>query len=218
MANITAKAVAELRAQTGVGMMDCKKALVEADGDFARAIELLREKGLANASKKGSRVTAEGIVESYIHMGGKIGVLVEVNCETDFVAKTPEFKAFVHDIAIHIAAANPAYLKAEDVPADVLEKEKEILRAQAINEGKPEKIIERMVEGRIKKYYQDNCLMDQAFVKDRDNTISQLVIEKVQTTGENITIRRFVRYEMGEGLQKRQDNFAEEVMAQAAKA
>ncbi|MBQ3864358.1 MAG: translation elongation factor Ts [Clostridia bacterium] len=214
MANITAKAVAELRAQTGVGMMDCKKALVEADGDFARAVELLREKGLANASKKGSRVTAEGIVESYIHMGGKIGVLVEVNCETDFVAKTPEFKAFVHDIAIHIAAANPAYLKAEDVPAEILEKEKEILRAQALNEGKPEKIVERMVEGRIKKYYQDNCLMDQAFVKDPDKTISQLVIEKVQTTGENISIRRFVRYEMGEGLQKRQDNFAEEVMAQ----
>ena len=214
MANITAKAVAELRAQTGVGMMDCKKALVEADGDFARAVELLREKGLANASKKGSRVTAEGIVESYIHMGGKIGVLVEVNCETDFVAKTPEFKAFVHDIAIHIAAANPAYLKAEDVPAEILEKEKEILRAQALNEGKPEKIVERMVEGRIKKYYQDNCLMDQAFVKDPDKTISQLVIEKVQTTGENISIRRFVRYEMGEGLQKRQNNFAEEVMAQ----
>ena len=214
MANITAKAVAELRAQTGVGMMDCKKALVEADGNFEKAIELLREKGLANATKKGSRVTAEGIVESYIHMGGKIGVLVEVNCETDFVAKTPEFKAFVHDIAIHIAAANPTYLKAEDVPADVLEKEKEILRVQALNEGKPEKIVERMVEGRIKKYYQENCLLDQAFVKDPDKTISQLVIEKVQTTGENISIRRFVRYEMGEGLQKRQDNFAEEVMAQ----
>ncbi|MBE5760619.1 MAG: translation elongation factor Ts [Clostridiales bacterium] len=214
---ISAADVKILRERTGVGMMDCKKALVETDGDMERAAELLREKGLASAAKKAGRIAAEGIVDSYIHMGGKIGVMVEVNCETDFVAKTEQFKALVHDIAMHIAAAKPTYLNAEEVPAEILEKEKEILRAQALNEGKPEKIVEKMVEGRIKKFYTDNCLLDQLFVKDTDKTISQLVTESVATIGEKITIRRFVRFEMGEGLQKREDNFVEEVMGQMKK-
>ena len=214
---ISAADVKILRERTGVGMMDCKQALVETDGDMERAAELLREKGLASAAKKAGRIAAEGIVDSYIHMGGKIGVMVEVNCETDFVAKTEQFKALVHDIAMHIAAAKPTYLNAEEVPAEILEKEKEILRAQALNEGKPEKIVEKMVEGRIKKFYTDNCLLDQLFVKDTDKTISQLVTESVATIGEKITIRRFVRFEMGEGLQKREDNFVEEVMGQMKK-
>ena len=215
---ISASDVKTLREMTGVGMMDCKKALTEANGNLDRAVEILREKGIASATKKGGRIAAEGIVESYIHMGGKIGVLIEVNCETDFVAKTPEFKSFVRDVAMHVAAANPQYLSREEVPPDVLEKEREILRAQARNEGKPEKIIERMVEGRVEKFYKDNCLLDQQFVKDPDMTIAQYVTDRIQKTGENVKIRRFVRYEMGEGLTKRQDNFAEEVAAQAAKA
>ena len=211
---ITAAQVMELREATGVGMMECKKALTETNGDFEKAMEWLRKKGIASAEKKAGRVAAEGVVESYIHMGGKIGVMIEVNCETDFVAKTPEFKNFVRDIAMHIAAANPKYLNREEVPAEILDKEREILRAQALNEGKPEKIIDRMVEGRVEKYYKENCLVDQQFVKNPDMTITQFVNERIQTTGENIKIRRFVRYEMGEGLEKRQDNFAEEVAAQ----
>ena len=211
---ITAAQVKELREATGVGMMECKKALTENNGDFEKAMEWLRKKGIASAEKKAGRVAAEGVVESYIHMGGKIGVIIEVNCETDFVAKTPEFKNFVRDIAMHIAAANPSYLNREEVPAEILDKEREILRAQALNEGKPEKIIDRMVEGRVEKYYKENCLVDQQFVKNPDMTITQYVNERIQTTGENIKIRRFVRYEMGEGLEKRQDNFAEEVAAQ----
>lgn len=215
---ITAAQVKELREATGVGMMECKKALTETNGDFEKAMEWLRKKGIASAEKKAGRVAAEGVVESYIHMGGKIGVMIEVNCETDFVAKTPEFKAFVRDIAMHIAAANPKYLNREEVPAEILDKEREILRAQALNEGKPEKIVDRMVEGRVEKYYKENCLVDQQFVKNPDMTITQFVNERIQTTGENIKIRRFVRYEMGEGLEKRQDNFAEEVAAQTKKA
>ena len=215
---ITAAQVKELREATGVGMMECKKALTETNGDMEKAMEWLRKKGIASAEKKSGRVAAEGVVEAYIHMGGKIGVMVEVNCETDFVAKTPEFKAFVRDIAMHIAAANPAYLNREEVPAEILDKEREILRAQALNEGKPEKIVDRMVEGRVEKYYKDNCLVDQPFVKDHNMTIAQYVTQRVQMTGENIKIRRFVRYEMGEGLEKRHDNFAEEVAAQTKKA
>ena len=215
---ITAAQVKELREATGVGMMECKKALTETNGDFEKAMEWLRKKGIASAEKKAGRVAAEGVVESYIHMGGKIGVMIEVNCETDFVAKTPEFKAFVRDIAMHIAAANPKYLNREEVPSEILDKEREILRAQALNEGKPEKIVDRMVEGRVEKYYKENCLVDQQFVKNPDMTITQFVNERIQTTGENIKIRRFVRYEMGEGLEKRQDNFAEEVAAQTKKA
>ncbi|MGI5898802.1 MAG: translation elongation factor Ts [Christensenellales bacterium] len=212
--NISASLVKELREKTGVGMMDCKKALVETNGDVERAADLLRERGLAQAAKKAGRIASEGIVDSYIHMGGKIGVLVEVNCETDFVGKTDEFRSFVHDVAMHIAAAKPGYLNRDEVPAAILEKEKEILRAQALNEGKPERIIDKMVEGRIEKYYKDNCLLDQEFVKDTDKTISQLLTEKITQIGENISIRRFARFEMGEGLQKREDNFAEEVMSQ----
>jgi len=214
---ISASDVKLLREKTGAGMMDCKHALTEANGDMEKAIKILREKGLASAAKKAGRIAAEGIVDSYIHMGGKIGVLVEVNCETDFVAKTPVFKQLVKDIAMQIAAANPLYLDHADVPADVLEKEKEILRAQALNEGKPEKIVDKMVEGRIQKYYKEFCLLEQAFVKDPEKSIRDLVNEKIAEIGEKISIRRFVRYEMGEGLEKRKDNFAEEVMKQASK-
>ena len=212
---ISATDVKNLRERTGAGMMDCKNALTEANGDVEKAIELLREKGLAAAVKKSGRIAAEGIVESYIHMGGKIGVLLEVNCETDFVAKTPEFKAFVHDIAMHIAAANPTYISEEEVSEDDIEKEKAILRAQALNEGKPEKIVDKMVEGRILKFKKEICLLEQPFVKDPDKTIKQLVTEQIARIGEKVSVRRFVRYEMGEGLQKRQDDFAAEVMQQA---
>ncbi len=212
---ISANDVRDLRERTGAGMMDCKHALTEANGDVEKAIELLREKGLAAAVKKSGRIAAEGIVEAYIHMGGRIGVLLEVNCETDFVAKTPEYKAFVHDIAMHIAAANPTYVSEDEVKQEDIDKEKAILTAQALNEGKPEKIVEKMVEGRIAKFKKEICLLEQPFVKDPDKTIKDLVTEQVAKIGENISIRRFVRYEMGEGLQKRQDDFAAEVAKQA---
>ena len=214
---ISASLVKELREKTGAGMLDCKKALEEAGGDIGKASEILREKGLAAAAKKAGRIATEGLVESYIHAGGRIGVLVEVNCETDFVAKTDQFREFVKDIAMQIAAANPQYLRSEDVRPEALEKEKEILRAQALNEGKPEKVIDKIVEGRISKFYEENCLMEQAFIKDPDKTITQLVNEKIATIGENISIRRFARFELGEGLEKKQENFAEEVMAQVKK-
>ena len=189
--------------------------MTEADGNMEKATEILREKGLAAAAKKSGRIAAEGVVASYIHMGGRIGVLVEVNCETDFVAKTDQFQSFVRDIAMQIAASNPLYLSSEEVPQDTIDKEKEILRIQAINEGKPEKIVNNMVEGRIKKYFKEVCLLDQPFVKDPDKSIADYVKEQIAALGENITIRRFTRYEMGEGLQKREDNFVEEVMNQA---
>ena len=212
---VSASDVKALREATGAGMMDCKKALTEADGNMEKATEILREKGLAAAAKKSGRMAAEGVVASYIHMGGRIGVLVEVNCETDFVAKTDQFQSFVRDIAMQIAASNPLYLSSEEVPQDTIDKEKEILRIQAINEGKPEKIVNNMVEGRIKKYFKEVCLLDQPFVKDPDKSIADYVKEQIAALGENITIRRFTRYEMGEGLQKREDNFVEEVMNQA---
>ncbi|KIL39218.1 elongation factor Ts [Gordoniibacillus kamchatkensis] len=212
---ISASAVKELREKTGAGMLDCKKALEEAGGDLTKAAELLREKGLAAAANKAGRIATEGLVESYIHGGGRIGVLVEVNCETDFVAKTEQFREFVRDIAMQIAAASPIYVRREEVPTEALEKEKEILRNQALNEGKPAHIVDKMVEGRMTKYYEDVCLMEQSFVKDPDKTITTLLNEKIATIGENITIRRFVRFELGEGLEKKQDNFVEEVMAQA---
>ncbi|GGH59665.1 translation elongation factor Ts [Paenibacillus silvae] len=214
---VNASAVKELREKTGAGMLDCKKALEEANGDITKAAELLREKGLSAAASKAGRAATEGVVESYIHAGGRIGVLVEVNCETDFVGKTDQFKDFVKDVAMQIAAANPKYVTREEVPTDELEKEKEILKAQALNEGKPEKIVEKMVEGRIGKYYEEYCLMEQSFVKDPDKTISQLLNEKISQIGENISIRRFVRYELGEGLEKKVDNFVEEVMSQVNK-
>ncbi|HHV71464.1 MAG TPA: translation elongation factor Ts [Clostridia bacterium] len=209
--------VKELREITGAGMMDCKKALVETNGDMEKAIEYLREKGLAAAAKKAGRITTEGIVESYIHGGGRIGVLVEVNCETDFVAKTDEFKELVKDIAMQIAAMRPLYVSKDDVPEEVIEKEKNILKAQALNEGKPAQVVEKMVEGRLKKYYEEVCLLEQPFIKDNDKTVKQLVNEKIAKIGENINIRRFVRFELGEGLEKKQVDFASEVMSQIKK-
>lgn len=211
---VDAKLVKELREKTGAGMLDCKKALEEANNDVNKAIEILREKGLSAAANKAGRAATEGVVQSYIHAGGRIGVLVEVNCETDFVAMTDQFKEFARDIAMQIAASSPRYVSREEVPQDEIEKEKEILKAQALNEGKPEKIVEKMVEGRIGKYYEEYCLLEQTFVKDPDKTIQQLLNEKISTIGENISIRRFTRYELGEGLEKKQDNFVDEVMAQ----
>ena len=211
---ITAEMVKQLRESTGAGMMDCKKALTDANGDMNKAVELLRERGIAKAVKKSGRVAAEGIVDAYIHGDGRIGVLVEVNTETDFAAKNEDFKAFVKDIAMQIAAARPEYVRREEVPAEVIEKEKEILRAQALNEGKPEKIVDKMVEGRLEKFYKEICLLEQPFIKDPDKTIQDILTEKIATIGENITIRRFVRFEKGEGIEKKEENFAEEVMKQ----
>ncbi len=207
--------IKELRAATGAGMVDCQKALKESNGNMEKAIEYLREKGIAAAAKKSSRIAAEGVVGSYIHLGGKIGVLVEVNCETDFVAKSEQFNILVKDIAMQIAAARPEYVRIEEVPAEAVEKEKEILTAQSLNEGKPAAVVEKMVQGRIKKFYQEICLMEQQFVKDPSKTITDVMNEATLKIGEKLTIRRFVRYEMGEGLQKREDNFVEEVMKQA---
>lgn len=214
MADISAKQAMEFMKKTGVPLMQAKKALTEANGDEDKAIEILREKGVATAAKKQSRIAAEGMVDSYIHMGGKIGVLLEVNCETDFVAKTETFKNLCHGISMHIAAANPAYLRREDVPAEVIEKEREIARAQALNEGKKEQFVDKIVDGRINKYYKENCLLEQVSMIDGEHTITDLVNEAVSKCGEKISVRRFVRYEMGEGLEKRQDNFAEEVLNQ----
>jgi elongation factor Ts len=211
---ITTKDIQDLRARTGAGIVDCKNALNEANGDIDKAIEILREKGKAAASRKAGRIAAEGLVDAYIHFGGKIGVLVEVNCETDFVARSDEFKELVHNIAIHIAAANPLYLAPEDVPAEALEKEKEILKAQALNEGKPVNVVDKMVEGRVKKFYKEVCLLEQDFVKDPSKTIKDLVAEATGKIGEKISLRRFVRMEVGEGLEKRSDNLAEEVAKQ----
>ncbi len=209
--------VVALRQKTGAGILDCKKALTESDGDMDKAIDFLREKGIASAAKKAGRIAAEGIVESYIHMGGKIGVLVELNCETDFVARGEEFHALAHEIALQIAAQKPLYVTREEVPQEVLDKEREILTEQARNEGKPEQIIARMVEGRLVKYYEDFCLLDQKYVKDMDKTIGQLIIEATAKIGEKISVRRFTRYEMGEGLEKRSNDFEAEVMAQTQK-
>lgn len=211
---INASDIKELRAKTGAGMQDCQKALSACNGDMQKAVDYLREKGIASVAKKASRIAGEGVVGSYIHMGGKIGVLLEVNCETDFVAKSAEFNQLVKDIAMQIAAARPEYVRVEEVPSENVEREKEILLVQAKNEGKPQNIAEKMVEGRIKKYYKDVCLMEQDFVKDPSKTIADLITEATLKIGEKITIRRFVRYEMGEGLEKRKDNFAEEVMSQ----
>jgi len=197
---ITAEMVKELRTLTGAGMMECKKALLETDGDKEKAVNLLREKGLSKEAKRAGRIAAQGVVDSYIHLGGKVGVMVEVNCETDFVARNEEFRAFVRDICLQVAATNPTYLSREDVPEEVIEKEKEILRRQAAREGKPEKIIEKIVSGRIDKYFEENCLLEQPFIKDQDKAIKDLLTEKIAKIGENIVIRRFTRFEMGEGL------------------
>ncbi len=211
---VTSEMVRQLRERTGAGMMDCKKALVETEGNMDKAVEFLREKGLAAAAKKASRTAAEGIVDSYIHGGGRIGVLAEVNCETDFVAQNEDFRNFVKDICMQIAASKPEYIRREDVPQEVIEKERGILKAQAVNEGKPEHIADKMVEGRIEKYYKEVCLLEQPFIKDPDKSVQQLVNEMIATIGENINIRRFARFEKGEGIEKNEENFAEEVMKQ----
>lgn len=211
---ITAAMVKELRERTGAGMMDCKKALVETNGDIEKAIDELRTKGLAKAAKKAGRVASEGVVASYIHGGGRIGVLVEVNCETDFVAKTDDFKSLVHDIAMQIAASSPEYVRREEVPEEVINHEREILKAQALEEGKPEKVVEKMIEGRLEKFFKEKCLLEQPYIKDPDKTVQELVHEHVAKIGENINVRRFVRYEVGEGIQKEEVDFAAEVMAQ----
>ena len=211
---ISAEQVRELREMTGAGMMECKKVLEEANGDKDKAAELLRERGVVKAAKKAGRIAAAGLVESYIHGDGRIGVLVEVNIETDFAAKNPEFREFVKDVAMQIAAAKPEYVRREEVPSDVVEKEKEIMKAQAINEGKPEAVAEKIVAGKIDKYYSEVCLLEQDFIKDPEKTVQQVLTDKIASIGENITIRRFVRFERGEGLQKREENFADEVMKQ----
>ncbi|MGI6452089.1 MAG: translation elongation factor Ts [Syntrophomonadaceae bacterium] len=211
---ISASLVKELRERTGAGMMDCKRALVACNGDIEKAIDELRTKGLAKAAKKAGRIASEGVVTSYIHMGGKIGVLVEVNCETDFVAKTAEFKQLAYDIAMQIAASNPGYVSRDEVPEEVLNREKEILKAQAREEGKPEQIIEKMVVGRLEKFYKEHCLLEQPYIKDPDKTVQELVHENIAKMGENISVRRFVRYQLGEGIEKKESDFAAEVMAQ----
>ena len=210
---ITAKMVKELRDKSGAGMMDCKKALKESDGDIDRAADILREQGLSKVAKKSSRIAAEGIVESYIH-NNRIGVLIEVNSETDFVAKNEDFREFVRDMAMQVAAANPKYVTREEVPHEELDHERSVLKEQALNEGKPEKIVEKMVEGRLEKFYKEIVLLDQPFIKDGDKSVNDLLTELIAKIGEKISIRRFCRYEVGEGLEKRNEDFAEEVAKQ----
>jgi elongation factor Ts len=214
---ITSEMVKHLREKTGAGMMECKKALTQANGNEEQAIDILRKAGLASAKKREGRIAAEGIVGSYIHMGGKIGVLVEVNCETDFVARTEDFQRFVKDLAMHICAAEPQYVSRADVPAEIVEKEREIARGQALadpkNASKPQNIIDKMVDGRIEKFFTESVLLEQPFVRDQAITISELVTRISSETGEKINVRRFTRYKMGEGLEKRSDDFASEVAA-----
>jgi len=215
MAEITASLVKSLREKTGAGMIDCKNALVEANGDENQAVEILRKKGMATAGKKAGRVTAEGVVGSYIHMGGKVGVLVEINCESDFVARGEEFQQLVKDVAMHIAASDPKYLSREEVSTGELEKEREIetekLKADPKNSNKPEEVVNKIIEGKLSKYYEENVLLDQPFVKDPSKTVGELVTEKIASIKENISVRRFTRYKMGEGIEKKADDFASEV-------
>jgi elongation factor Ts len=212
---ITASLVNELRQKTGAGMMDCKKALEESAGDLEKAVEVLRKKGLSAAAKKAGRIATEGAIGSYIHMGGKIGVLLEINCETDFVSQNDIFQGLVKDISLHIAANKPQYVLPEEIPADVLAKEKEIARDQALQSGKPAAVAEKIVEGKILKYYDEVCLMNQAYLKDPEKKVSTIIQEMVAKIGENIKVRRFVRWELGEGLEKKSNDFAAEVAAQA---
>ena len=210
---ISAKLVKELRDKTGAGMMDCKRALVEKEGDLEAAKDYLLKKGLAAAKKKAGRIASEGVIGSYIHMGGKIGVMVEVNCETDFVAKTDGFIGFVDDLTMHIAAMAPEYLSVEDIPAEVVAKQKDIFEGQGLELGKPAHIVSKIAEGRVKKWQKEICLLDQPFVKDTDKTVKEVVDELVSTIGEKISIRRFVMYVRGEGLEKRENNLAAEIAA-----
>lgn len=215
MAEFKASDVMALRAKTGAGMMECKAALTEANGNMDQAVEILRKKGAATAEKKASRIAAEGVVGSYIHMGGKVGVMVEVNCESDFVARGEEFNQLVKDVAMHIAALDPKYVNRDEVPADILEKEREIelakLQSDPKNANKPADILEKIIQGKVNKYFEENVLLDQAFVKEPSKTIGDLVKEKIASIKENISIRRFTRYKMGEGIEKKQDDFAAEV-------
>ncbi len=211
--NVSAAQVKELREKTGSGMLDCKNALVETNGDIDKAVDLLREKGLAKAANKSGRIAAEGLVDAYIH-GGRIGVLIEVNSETDFVAKTDEFKNFVKDMAMQVAASSPKYVNKEDVPKEEVEREREVLTHQVINEGKPEHIASKIVEGRLEKFYEQICLLEQPFIKEPSIKVKDLLNEKIAKIGENIKIRRFARFEVGEGLEKREENFADEVAKQ----
>ena len=214
---ISAKQVQELRGKTGAGIMDCKKVLAETEGNIEQAIDLLRKKGLSAGSKRAGKVASEGLVGCYGH-GGKIGVLVEVNCETDFVARNEAFQNFVKDIGMHIAASNPKYVCREEVPTDEVNKEKEILAAQITEQGKPANVVEKIIEGRINKYFKDICLLEQPFVKDPDNTIEKLQNELIASIGEKIAIRRFTRFEVGEGIEKKSEDFAAEVAATMASA
>ncbi len=198
MATVSAAMVKQLREKTGAGMMDCKEALAQSGADMEKAVDFLRKKGLATAQKRAGRTMSEGMIESYIHLGGKIGVLLEVNCETDFVAKTDDFKAFVKNIAMHIAATNPLGIKPEDVPQDVINREKEIYKAQALETGKPEKMLDKIAEGKLNKFFKDSCLLNQQYVKEPEKTISDYLNEVIAKTGENITVKRFVRYQLGE--------------------
>ena len=215
MSNVTPAAIKALREKTGAGILECKAALTEAEGTEEKAIEILRKRGLASATKKEGRVAAEGLVNAYIHAGGKIGVLLEVNSQTDFVARTEEFRAFVHDLAMHITAAEPRFTNKEDVPPEVLDKEREIAIEQARldpkNSGKPQQVLDKIVEGRLSKFYQETCLMEQAFVKDQNITVGDLVRQMISKTGDNIIVRRFTRYKMGEGLEKPPSDLGAEV-------
>ena len=215
MAEVTASMIKDLRERTGAGMADCKKALTEVGGDMDKAIDYLRTKGLAKAAKKAGREATEGAVVSYIHGGGRIGVLVEINCETDFVARNPDFQAFTREVALQIAAMNPQFVRKEEVSQDVLDKERTVLLAKAKESGKPEPVVQKMVDGQISKWMKEICLLDQAWVKNPDKTIDQLQQELVAKIGENIKVRRFMRYELGEGLEKKKDDFAAEVAKQA---
>ncbi len=218
MADVTAAMIKDLRERTGSGMADCKKALVECDADVEKAIEFLRKKGLAKAAKKAGRIATEGTVKSYIHAGGRIGVLVEVNCETDFVARNEEFQGFAKEVCLQIAAMNPQFVSKDEIPGDFLEKETAIRRETALQSGKPEKIVDKIVGGQIVKWTKEVCLLEQAWVKDDKKTIADLQQELVAKLSENIKVRRFVRFELGEGLQKKQDDFAAEVAKQAGLA
>lgn len=216
MAEITAALVKELREKTGAGMMDCKKALTETNGDVDKAVTWLREKGLAAAAKKAGRAASEGVVYAYIHGGagtnyGRVGVLMEVNCETDFVAKNEDFRKLVHELSLQVAAMKPQFVRREEVPAEVVEQEREIARHKALNEGKKPEIVDKIAEGQVQKFFKENCLLEQEWVKDPKKTCEQMVKEAISTIGENISVRRFVRWEVGEGLQKRDDDLGDEV-------
>lgn len=208
---ITTDMIKELRKLTSAGVLDCRNALRECDGDIEEAIDFLRKKGLASAAEKSGRIASEGLVTSYIHGQGRIGVLIEINCETDFVAKTEDFQNLARDIAMQVAASKPEYVNREEVPSDVVERERSIIRELTLNEGKPENIVDKIVDGRMNKYFNEICLLEQPFIKDTDKTVEELINEKISVIGENIQVRRFARYELGEGIDKKQEDYADEI-------